>query len=47
MYNLVANNLDINTSRTFFTKNNNKLLLFDTTFVDIYNLDIELKDSII
>jgi len=34
MYNLVANNLDINTSRTFFTKNNNKLVLFDTISID-------------
>jgi len=46
MYNLVANNLDINTSKTSFTKNNIKLILFNTTSIDAYNLDIKLKDSI-
>ncbi len=46
MYNLVANNLDINTSRTFFTKNNNRLILFNTTFIDTYNLDIKLKNFV-
>jgi len=47
MYNLVANNLDINTSRTSFIENNNKLVLFDTISVDTYNLDTKSKNSII
>ena len=46
IYDLVANNLDINTSKTSFIENNNKLILFDTIFVDIYNLDIESKDFV-
>jgi len=46
MYDLVANNLDINTSRTQFTNNNNNLVLFNTIFIDTYNLDIKLKNSI-
>jgi len=47
IYNLITNNLDTNTSRMSFTKNNNKLILFNTILIDIYNLNIELKDSII
>jgi len=47
MYDLVANNLNINISRTSFTKNNNKLVLFDTIFVNAYNLNIESKDFVI
>jgi len=47
MYNLVINNLDTNTSKTSFTKNNNKLALSNTILINIYNLDIELEDSII
>jgi len=46
MYNLVINNLNINISRTSLTKNNNKLILFNTILVDTYNLSIKLKDSI-
>jgi len=46
MYNLVANNLDINTSRTQFTNNNNNLILSNTISIDIYNLNIESKNSI-
>jgi len=47
IYNLVANNLNTNISRTFFTNNNNKLILFNTTSIDAYNLDTKLKKSII
>jgi len=47
MYDLVVNNLDINISRTSSTKNNNKLILLNTIFVDIYNLNTKSKDSII
>jgi len=47
MYNLVANNLNIDISKTSFTKDSNKLILFDTIFVDIYNLNTKSKDSII
>jgi len=46
IYNLIANNLNINTFRTSFTKNNNKLILFNTISIDTYNLDTKLKDSI-
>jgi len=47
MYDLVANNLDINTSRTQSTNNNNNLILFDTISIDAYNLDIKLKNLVI
>jgi len=47
MYNLVANNLDINISRTFLIENNNKLTLFNTILIDAYNLDTKLKKSVI
>jgi len=46
MYNLVANNLDTNTSKTSFTKNNNKLALFNTILVDTYNLDTKSKNLV-
>jgi len=47
IYDLVINNLNTNKSRTFFIDNNNKLVLFNTIFVNIYNLNIELENSII
>jgi len=47
IYNLVADNLYINTSRISFTENNNKLVLSDIISVDTYNLDIESKNSVI
>jgi len=46
IYDLVVDNLDIVTSRTFFIKNNNKLVLFNTIFVDTYNLYTKLKNFI-
>jgi len=47
MYDLVINNLDTNMFRTSLTNKNNKLILFNTTFIDVYNLNIKLKDFII
>jgi len=47
IYNLVANNLDTNTSKTSLIKNNNKLVLSNTISINVYNLNIESKDSII
>jgi len=47
IYNLVVNNLDINTFKKSFTKNNDKLILFNTISINIYNLNIESKNSII
>jgi len=47
IYDLVVNNLNINTSRTSLTKNNDKIALFNTILVNTYNLNIELKNSII
>ncbi len=46
MYDLVTNNLDTNIFRTSFTNNNNKLILFNTTFVNTYNLNTKLKDLV-
>jgi len=46
MYDLVANNLNTNISKTSFIENNNKLVLFDTIFVNVQDLDIKLKDFI-
>jgi len=46
MYDLVINNLNINTSKMQLTNNNDNLALFNTISIDIYNLNIELKNFI-
>jgi len=47
MYDLVTNNLDINTFKTSFIKNNDKLALLNIILVNAYNLNIESKDFVI
>jgi len=47
IYNLIINNLNINTSRTSFIKKNNKLILSNIISIDTYNLDTKSKNSII
>jgi len=46
IYDLVANNLDTNMSKTSLIDNNNKLVLFNTTSIDIYNLDTKSKNLV-
>jgi len=47
MYDLAADNLDMDTSRTQPTDDNDDSALSDTTSVDVYNLDTEPEDSVI